>query len=325
MKKFFVHIRTWMKFLSLVAISAVLVVAFITLLYKPTYTVTLNGEFVGYTNDKSELQDRINGYIKQGDGASIAFVQIDTMPEYTLSLLKKDTATNDDEIFEKVKSSGVAYYKYYAVTESSVEKLYVATKEEAEKAIEQLKEKNSSNKEKLAYIEKYNTELAELVDTETVVSKLYVKPAPKVVQYASSGYANTSQTVNTGAKVNIGISLSRPVSGTITSRFGSRGRGTHTGLDIANSTGTPIKAAAGGTVTYSGWKGSYGNMIIISHGNGVQTYYAHCNSLYVTAGTTVSQGQTIATVGSTGNSTGPHLHLEIRVNGVAQNPQNYIY
>ena len=99
----------------------------------------------------------------------------------------------------------------------------------------------------------------------------------------------------------------------------------HTGLDISASTGTPIKAAAGGTVTFSGRKGSYGNMVVITHSNGVQTYYAHCNSLNVSAGQTVSQGQTIGTVGSTGNSTGPHLHLEVRVNGVAYNPQNYVY
>ena len=66
-------------------------------------------------------------------------------------------------------------------------------------------------------------------------------------------------------------------------------------------------------------------MIGISHGNGVQTYYAHCQSLYLSAGAQVSQGQTIATVGSTGNSTGPHLHLEVRLNGVAYNPQNYVY
>ena len=66
-------------------------------------------------------------------------------------------------------------------------------------------------------------------------------------------------------------------------------------------------------------------MLVITHGNGVQTYYGHCSKLYVSAGTTVSQGQTIAAVGSTGNSTGPHLHLEIRINGVAYNPQNYLY
>ncbi len=66
-------------------------------------------------------------------------------------------------------------------------------------------------------------------------------------------------------------------------------------------------------------------MIVISHGNGVQTYYAHCSKLYAKVGQQVSQGQSIAAVGSTGNSTGPHLHLEVRVNGVAYNPQNYVY
>ena len=66
-------------------------------------------------------------------------------------------------------------------------------------------------------------------------------------------------------------------------------------------------------------------MVVISHGNGIETYYAHCDKLYVTAGTKIEQGQTIAAVGSTGNSSGYHLHLEIRVNGIAYNPQNYLY
>lgn len=326
MKKLLIHIRTSLKFVSLVAISIVLIVAAIIFIYQPMYSVTLNGEFIGYTENKSALQDRINQYIKLGDGEHIAFVQIDTLPEYKLCLLKKDNKSNDEEIFEKVKSMGIAYYKYYAITESAVEKLYVSSQEEAQKAIDELKEKNSSNKENLAYVEKYSTNLVELVDTQTAVSKLYVKPiVVNTMKYASTGYANTSQTVNTGKKISIGVNLIRPVSGTITSRFGSRGRGTHTGLDIAASRGTPIKAAAAGTVTYSGTKGSYGNLVIITHADGTQTYYAHCNTLNVTAGQKVSQGQLIATVGSTGNSTGPHLHLEIRVNGVAQNPQNYLY
>ena len=96
------------------------------------------------------------------------------------------------------------------------------------------------------------------------------------------------------------------------------------GLDIATSKGTPISAAASGTVAFAGYKGSYGYLVVISHGNGVQTYYGHCSSLYVSAGETVSQGQTIAAVGSTGNSTGPHLHFEVRVNGTAYNPENYV-
>ena len=78
-----------------------------------------------------------------------------------------------------------------------------------------------------------------------------------------------------------------------------------------------------GTVAFSGWKQSYGKLITIDHGNGVYTYYAHCSSLYKSAGEYVSQGEIIGTVGSTGNSTGPHLHIEVRVNGVAYNPIDY--
>ena len=93
---------------------------------------------------------------------------------------------------------------------------------------------------------------------------------------------------------------------------------------MAVSTGTPVYAAASGTVTFAGYKGSYGYLVIIDHGNGYQTYYAHCSALYVSAGQSVAQGQNISAVGSTGNSTGPHLHFEIRYNGSTLNPQSYI-
>lgn len=98
----------------------------------------------------------------------------------------------------------------------------------------------------------------------------------------------------------------------------------HLGVDIGASYGTSIKASDGGKVTYSGWKGSYGKLVIITHDNGSQTYYAHCSQLLVSYGDRVYQGQTIAKVGSTGNSTGPHLHFEIRINGKTVNPLDYL-
>ena len=119
-----------------------------------------------------------------------------------------------------------------------------------------------------------------------------------------------------------------PVQGRITSRFGHISRirsGAHTGTDIACSQGTPIKAVASGTVTFAGWSGSYGKLIKISHGNGVETWYAHCSELYGNVDQQVNAGDIIAAVGSTGNSTGNHLHLEVRLNGVALNPQRYLY
>ena len=284
------------------------------------YSVTLDGEFIGYTEDKGELQSKINEYRKSGDGKTIAFVEIEKLPEYKLCLLKKGVESNDQEIFDTVASTGIPYYKYYAILDNNEEKYYVETYEEAESILTSLKEKNSMNKENVSYLLKYETELKEFTGTETAVASLYQK-TPVVTK---------NKKVNTAKKVDytnttIGIALIEPISGTITSRFGSRSRGIHTGLDIDNSRGTPIKAAASGVVTYSGYKGSYGYLIVIAHANNVQTYYAHCSRLYVNAGDTVNQGDIIGAVGNTGNSTGPHLHLEVRVNGVAKNPQNYVY
>lgn len=244
-------------------------------------------------------------------------------------LIKKDVQTNDDEIYNKIVGQGTTYYRYYAILEDGEEKYYVSKFEDAEDIVKQLKDKESTNSDKITILEKYNTSEATFTDVETCVASLY-KEKPKVVvkRVASTGRsAIPPSSVNTGAKVNLGISLIRPLSGTLTSRFGSRWGKTHKGVDIGASKGTKIVAAAAGRVTVSqyGYSGGYGNYIMLSHGNGVQTVYGHCTSLLVNVGEYVSQGQAIATVGSTGNSTGNHLHFEIRVNGIAQNPQNYVY
>ncbi len=111
----------------------------------------------------------------------------------------------------------------------------------------------------------------------------------------------------------------------ISSGFGtSRGSSRHTGVDFRNPVGTPIGAAGAGVVVDASRRGAYGNIVKIDHGNGYQTWYAHCDKLLVTPGTQVVSGQTIATVGLTGNTTGAHCHFEVRVNGVAKNPLNYL-
>ena len=98
----------------------------------------------------------------------------------------------------------------------------------------------------------------------------------------------------------------------------------HYGLDYAASTGTAIHASDGGTVTKVGWSGAYGYRVVIDHGGNMKTLYAHCSKIYVSVGDKVYQGQTIAAVGSTGRSTGPHCHFEIFKNGVNVNPANYV-
>lgn len=328
LKKVLIHARKSIKLITLISVSLLIVLGIVASSYKISYSVSINGEIVGYTDNKSKLQTQINDYIENGENENTAFVQVETLPEYEMCLLKRAEDSNDEEIFNLVKSDGVPYYRYYAILENQQEKIYVAEFSEAENIVNKLKEKKSSNIENITISEKYETQMNDFTAIDDAVSKLYTAPKKVVVaKKTSSGTVNTATNIS-GAKVELGISLIKPISGIITSRFGARSSrrvSSHTGLDIATSTGTPIYAAASGTVTFSGRKGSYGNLIVVTHSNGVQTYYAHCNKLYASNGQTVSQGQAIAEVGSTGNSTGPHLHFEIRVNGVAYNPQNYLY
>lgn len=335
LKKVLIHTRRSIKLIILISVALLFILGIVTSFYKISYSVNLNGETVGYTDNKSKLQSQINDYIENGEDENTAFVQIDSLPEYNICLLKRDVSSDDDKIFDMIKTDGVTYYRYYAILENQEEKIYVSNFSEAEDIVNKLKEKNSSNMDNITISEKYETELKDMTTVEEAVAKLYVEPKKVIVasNKKTSGSKTSSGTVNTATnisstKVSLGVSLIKPVSGIISSRFGVRSSirsSAHTGLDIATSTGTPITAAASGTVTFSGWKGSYGYLLVITHSNGVQTYYGHCSKLYVSAGQTVSQGQTIAAVGSTGNSTGPHLHFEIRVNGIAYNPQNYLY
>lgn len=116
----------------------------------------------------------------------------------------------------------------------------------------------------------------------------------------------------------------------VTSEFGTRihpilkVKKLHTGIDIGAASGTKVLAANNGTVIKAGWNNSYGNVVMIDHGGGIVTLYAHNSKLAVTTGDVVSKGQVIAYVGSTGNSTGPHIHFEVRVNGQYQNPRNWL-
>lgn len=139
--------------------------------------------------------------------------------------------------------------------------------------------------------------------------------AAKIRAHQSSSGSSGNGTSSSG--------LIWPVNGPITSGFGWRWGRMHEGIDIGVPCGTPIHAAASGTVIYSGWMDGYGNFVVIDHGNGLATAYGHQSAIYVSGGS-VSQGQAIGAVGSTGNSTGCHLHFEVRVNGSPVDPLGYL-
>jgi murein DD-endopeptidase MepM/ murein hydrolase activator NlpD len=129
----------------------------------------------------------------------------------------------------------------------------------------------------------------------------------------------------TNGPATLGISFIKPVTGKRTSSFGMRGGHMHEGIDFGIAVGTPIYASASGVVSArAGYNGGYGNLIVIKHGQSIETRYAHLSSIVVATGTSVNQGDLIGYSGNTGRSTGPHLHFEIRQNGRALNPANYL-
>jgi murein DD-endopeptidase MepM/ murein hydrolase activator NlpD len=134
----------------------------------------------------------------------------------------------------------------------------------------------------------------------------------------------SSGSVLTGTSTPSAAGLVWPVHGTLTSTFGWRWGRMHEGIDLAVGSGTPVVAAAAGTVVVAGWMGGYGNLVVIDHGNGIATAYGHNTSVTVGVGQQVAQGQLISYSGNTGHSTGPHVHFEVRVNGSPVDPLGYL-
>ena len=329
-----------LKTLKIVTIGSAVIVTVALVKYKPMYEVTFAGEKIGFIENKEFIEKKINKFLNDTTG-NIAFRELNEFPEYKLMLVDRDKKTAKNEIIMAVQNSTITTYRIYAVTAEGEQKAIVDSEEKAEKIVNEIKENLDEKIDlKLGITEVYTTEYnvnseEEALNTLNEFKLAKVEEYKKQVRIQKQKAAEAARaksvasTTRVAASGNIsGMALSIPVNGTISSRFGavsSSRSSAHTGLDIATSAGTGIRPIAPGTVTYSGYKGSYGNLVIINHGNGIESYYAHCNSLYVSVGQSVDTNTTISAVGSTGNSTGPHLHLEIRVNGTPVNPQNYLY
>lgn len=341
-------IKNWFKYytketcraLGLVATGTALVVTIVCIKYKPAYKVTLAGEYLGVVESKEIVDNRIDKFLNDNSG-NVAYREITAMPEYEYKLMSRNLETEEAKVVAAVQGKVNTTYRYYAVTVDGETKGILNSEQEANEVINKIKadlmegvnfnigmaevftnEKNTStsvevtntlNAIKLAKEDAYKKEQEQ---AKIAARKRMLAQARTTVP--TSGVSGSLQ----------GMNLVIPVNGTVTSRFGtvsSVRSSSHTGLDISTSRGTGIRPIANGTVVFASYKGSYGNLVIIDHGNGVQSYYAHCNAIYVSNGQAVDTNSVIAAVGSTGNSTGPHLHLEIRINGVPVNPQSYIY
>lgn len=305
------------------------------------------------------MQEKIEEFANNLEG-NITSIKIEAMPEYELELVSnvKENETKEEEILALVEESAEIKCRTYAIKLDGNEKGIVNTQEEAEAVVNEIKAnttegvelnleieeqekdkkdinpdtttvevaKTEINKDVEVKVQEYEKQQEELKQQEEKKKKEEAAKIAAAKKATSVSARGTATTRTAGASIPAtGATFMRPVNGaTITSKYGKRSSGFHTGTDFAIALGTPAYAAASGTVTFAGWKGSYGYLVIIDHGNGYQTYYAHCSALYVSAGQTVTQGQNISAVGSTGNSTGPHLHFEIRYNGNTLNPQSYV-
>jgi len=192
-------------------------------------------------------------------------------------------------------------------------------------SLQKIADKYNVSKDKIVLANKLES------DSRLTIGQMIIVPDGKKIASATTAKSRSSSSylpaivkdlVKPGAAKPAGTKMQWPTVGyRITQYYSWR----HTGLDIGNKTGTPLYAADSGVVEKSGWNsGGYGYMVLINHGNGIKTRYAHASKLYVKVGDKVSRGEAVAAMGSTGRSTGPHIHFEVIVNGRLMNPLNYI-
>ena len=310
---------------SLVAIAIISTTSIalaVTTKYKPVYIVRENDEVIGYVSNRDEFEDRIQNEILSNNNVCAVNTSLKTEPTYELKFLE-DVNVNEDEIINRLKSEATTLYRVYAIVINGEEKSYVKTWEEAENIVNQMNSEFSSLENvTVTAIDKYTEDIMSIGTVELADATTSIDSELRSIEAEQKRIA--AATVN-----GVYLSTKPVVNCTITSRYGvyesSVRNHAHGGLDLAAPTGTTIRAAAPGKVKLAEYYGGYGNLIIIDHGNGVETYYGHCSKLYVSVGKWVEAGDSIAAVGSTGNSTGSHCHFEVRVNGSTVNPQKYMY
>lgn len=323
-----------LKYFNIVIIGIGFIIAIILIKYKPIYKVTISGEEIGYVQNKKEFKESLKTSLIE-ENKNVDNIELKSDPEYELKLVNRETKTNEEQIASKIEEDAIITYKYYDIALNNETIETVNTIEEAEEIVNQAKNENTEQEVDLSILEKYTQNKDEVKVAEIEVAKTDVNnkitetlEKQEAEKQAEEAAKKAQEELDAMPEIN-GIKIAtKPISGTITSRYGESSRlrkSTHTGLDISATTGTDIKAVASGTVTCAKYSGSYGNLIKIDHGNGVETWYGHISKMYVKVGQEVKAGDVIAAVGSTGNSTGPHLHLEIRVDGTAINPQQYLY
>lgn len=303
----------------------------------------IDGEFVAASSSSGELQLTLDGILEESKTTPDSTVEFVNDVEIVYGLYTADTMRSVDDIMNTIDELDAESATYAdslkdddqkEIKDASLlsvkETLHVTTTETIP-----YETKKTNDKSMDIGLTKVTTEgqdgLKQIVEEivlvdgteasrDTIEETILKEPVTQQILVGTK----ISENGGAGAGNATGSFMWPLAGGTITSSFGPRWGTTHAGLDIGAQTGTAIYASDGGVVEVSGWYGGYGYAIIINHGNGYKTLYGHSSKLIAQVGQKVSKGQLIARVGSTGNSTGPHLHFEIIDNGSRKNPLNYV-
>lgn len=294
------------------------------------WSVTADGKQVALVDSQEDAQKvvkEVEGYYKSKETVEIEVEEQTSAEEMDLKNGdEKPEILTVEEAAEKITAEqGLTVKTVEVVTAAepvNFEKVTEKTDQLYEGETKVKQEGRDGLKEVTKKVVKENGQTME----ETVVEETVLQePEAEVTLSGTKEPPQEAEVVSAAAQAKGGGQLLTPVSGyRVTSGFGPRWGRTHQGVDLALPAGSRISAADHGTVIFSGCEGGYGNLVKIDHGNGIVTYYAHCSVLKVEQGQTVEKGQNIAAVGSTGNSTGPHLHFEVRVNGKNVDPMGYL-
>ena len=315
-------------------------IGFMAWKFKFVYMVEMGGVELGLVNDKDKFEKDVKDTLENLEEPVVS-AKLQENPKYSLRLVDKDDIDVDDNyVFAKVEEKIEKTYRYYNIKEDDKLLAKVSTKEEKDNLLKELKEakqvkdlKVEEEKTKEYYIISYE-EAKQLASTNVdnieneKKNKLEKEKIEKrntniVKNIRRGGTVSASSSSNASAMLG-SLSFRRPLNSSRVSA-GYLGYPGHRGIDFPSPQGTPVMAAESGTVTTVMYSNkSYGNRVIIDHGNGISTLYGHNSTIGVSLGQKVSKGQTIAGVGSTGNSTGNHVHFEIRINGKPINPTSYV-
>ena len=316
-------------------------IGFMAWKFKFVYMVEMGGVELGLVNDKDKFEKDVKDTLENLEEPVVS-AKLQENPKYLLRLVDKDDIDVDDNyVFAKVEEKIEKTYRYYNIKEDDKLLAKVSTKEERDNLLKELEEgkqvkdlKVEEEETKEYYIISYE-EAKQLAFTNVdnienekrsklAKEKIEKRNANIVKNIRRGGSVSASSSSNASAMLG-SLSFRRPLNSSHISA-GYLGYPGHRGIDFPSPQFTPVRAAESGTVTTVRDLGdrSYGKYLIIDHGNGISTLYAHNTSINVSLGQKVSKGDTISLVGSTGNSTGNHVHFEIRINGKPINPTSYV-